>query len=190
MKVLGIDLAWSEKRATGVAYLINNKVKCYILHKDQELLELSRTFSHIFIDAPLSIPKGRKDLENRSGPHLRECDVMLRRRGIKFFPVTLGPMRILTKRAIQLKKVLEGEGKFVYEVFPGAFYDVMGIGRKDKKSILGLYKRMGLYLEDRDYTQDELDAVACLLTGLMFLEGKAEVLKGDDGAIIIPKPVL
>jgi hypothetical protein len=28
-----------------------------------------------------------------------------------------------------LKTVMEGWGKVVYEVFPGAFYDVMGVGR-------------------------------------------------------------
>jgi Protein of unknown function (DUF429). len=37
--------------------------------------------------------------------------------------------------------------------------------------------------------QDEIDAIACLLTGIMFLEGRAELLEGEDGAIIIPKAI-
>ncbi|WP_448588389.1 DUF429 domain-containing protein [Thermocrinis sp.] len=187
MRALGIDLAGSEKRATGVAYLEDGKLQCHLLYKDEEILELSKGFSHVFMDAPLSIPKGRKTLEDRKGPHLRECDVMLRRRGIRFFPITLGPMRVLTERAMRLKDVLESMGKLVYEVFPGAFYDVMGVGRKDKKGIRELYKNLGFCMEEKSYTQDELDAVACLLTGLMFLEGRAELLGGEDGAIIVPK---
>jgi predicted nuclease with RNAse H fold len=114
---------------------------------------------------------------------------MLRKRGIKFFPVSLGPMRLLTERGIRLKTAMEGWGKVVYEVFPGAFYDVMGVGRKDKKAILELYRRLGFNLEDRKYTKDEIDAIACLLMGIMFLEGRAELLEGEDGAIIIPKAI-
>jgi predicted nuclease with RNAse H fold len=188
MKALGIDLAGSERRNSGVAYLEDGKLTCFVLHKDEEILELSKGFSHIFIDAPLSLPKGRANIQE-GGPHFRACDLMLRERGIKFFPVSLGPMRLLTERGIRLKTVMEEWGKVVYEVFPGAFYDVMGVGRKDKKAILELYRRLGFILEDRKYTKDEIDAIACLLTGIMFLEGRAELLKGEDGAIIIPKAI-
>jgi predicted nuclease with RNAse H fold len=188
MKVLGIDLAGSERRNSGVAYLEDGKLTCFVLHRDEEILELSKGFSHIFIDAPLSLPKGRANLQDR-GPHFRACDLMLRKRGIKFFPVSLGPMRLLTERGIRLKTAMEGWGKVVYEVFPGAFYDVMGVGRKDKKAILELYRRLGFNLEDRKYTKDEIDAIACLLMGIMFLEGRAELLEGEDGAIIIPKTI-
>jgi hypothetical protein len=38
----------------------------------------------------------------------------------------------------------------------------------------------------RDFLEQPL---ACLLTGIMFLEGKAELLEGEDGAIIIPKAI-
>jgi len=111
---------------------------------------------------------------------------MLRQKGIKFFPITLGPMRKLTERALRLKAIMESMEKFVYEVFPGAFYDIMGVKRKDKGAILGLYKRLGFSIEDKSYTQDELDAIACLITGLMFLNESAELLEGEDGCIIIP----
>lgn len=55
--------------------------------------------------------------------------------------------------------------------------------------ILELYRKLGFNLEDRKYTKDEIDAIACLLTGIMFLEGRAELLEGEDGAIIIPKAI-
>jgi len=129
MTVLGIDLAGSERRNSGVAYLEDGKLTCFVLHKDEEILELSKGFSHIFIDAPLSLPKGRANIQER-GPHFRACDLMLRERGIKFFPVSLGPMRLLTERGIRLKTVMEGWGKVVYEVFPGAFKELSPKGQK------------------------------------------------------------
>jgi len=187
VRVLGIDLAGSEKRPTGVAFKEKVGVRCSLLFEDCEIIEFSKPFTHIFVDAPLSLPLGRRSLEENNGIHFRECDLMLRKMGIRFFPMTLGPMRILTQRAIRLKDILEGLGKEVYEVFPGAFYDVMGVSRKDRKAIGKFYLNMGLDLEKRKYTQDELDGIACLLTGCMFLEGKGVLLKGGDGAIVIPK---
>ena len=191
MQVLGVDLAGSEKRATGVAYKEGGKVKCAILYQDSEIIQLAHSFTHVFIDAPLSLPiGGRKNLNEKNGIHLRECDYLLRKMGIRLFPPTLGHMRMLTHRGIKLKIFLEGLGKEVYEVFPGAFYDVMGVGRKDRKAILMLYRNMGLKLQKRTYTQDELDGVACLLLGYMFLEGKGVLLKGIDGGIVVPKRLL
>jgi predicted nuclease with RNAse H fold len=62
------------------------------------------------IDAPLSLPKGRKTIHERSGEHLRDCDRELQRRKIRFFPITLGPMRMLTERGLALKAHIEAVG--------------------------------------------------------------------------------
>ena len=121
MNILGIDLAGSEKRPTGIAYFQNKKIITRIVYTDKEILSLTKNFSEIFIDAPLSLPKGRESLEINNGIHFRECDMKLRNLKIKFFPLTLGSMRMLTKRAINLKLILEKENKRVYEVFPGGF---------------------------------------------------------------------
>ena len=61
----------------------------------------------IGIDAPLSLPPGRKSLDDNNGIHLRECDKELTKRKIRFFPITLGLMRMLTLRGISLKKSLK-----------------------------------------------------------------------------------
>lgn len=183
--IVGVDLAGSEKRNTGVAFFQKGIVKTFVVKSDGELMEICRDFRLIFVDAPLSIPKGRKNIDDR-GEHFRECDRELRRRGIKFFPVTLGPMRQLTKRAINLKGLWESEGKRVYETYPGAFYDLMGVPRKDKQAILSFYRSF-LKLEEKAYTQDELDAVACLVVGLLFNLGLHEVIGGEDGTIVLPK---
>ena len=100
MKVIGIDLAGSEKRPTGVC-LMNEKMEVLVktLFLDEEIVDYVKKLRPelVAIDAPLSIPKGRKTIDDRSGPHLRKCDEELLRMGIKFFPITLGPMRKLTK---------------------------------------------------------------------------------------------
>ncbi len=184
--ILGLDLAGSEKRDTGFAFFKDRKIVSGAVKKDDEIFSLIENFVHIFIDAPLSLPKGREDIEDRSGPHFRECDLRLRAMGIRFFPITLGPMRMLTKRALRIKAYAQGRGKKVYEVFPGAFYDILGVGRKDKKAILELYRRLGYELEKEDYTQDELDAIACLITGDLYMRGRAYELRGEDGVIIVP----
>lgn len=183
--ILGIDLAGSPKRNTGFAYFHQNRLEVGILYSDYEIINLAKNFDIIMIDAPLSIPKGRKSIDDRNGPHLRECDIMLRKLGIKFFPVTLGPMRILTKRGINIKNKLEKLNKTVFETFPGALYDKLKVERKNKNQIIKIFKELNLPLEEREYEQDELDAVACLIVGILFYENKAQLLSGIDGTIVI-----
>jgi predicted nuclease with RNAse H fold len=143
----------------------------------------------IAIDAPLNLPLGRKSIEDRNGEHFRPCDRELLKRGIRFFPITLGPMRLLTKRGIHLKRVLTRRGYAVIEVYPGAAQDIWRTGRKQnglsklrhglqELGVKGLNKKMG---------GDELDAVTAALVGQLFLLGKAEVLGNfKQGAIVVP----
>jgi len=189
MKILGIDLAGSDKRNTGIAFKYNGKIVTTIVKTDEEILSICENFNYIFIDAPLSLPEGKENIENRDGKHYRECDQMLRKMNIKFFPITLGPMRMLTSRGIKLYGKLLKKNKKVYEVFPGAFYDIMGISRKNKNEIIRFYEKLNIKIEKNKCSLDELDAIACFLTGFMFLNKKATLLKGKDGCIIIPKKV-
>ncbi|MCS7298619.1 MAG: DUF429 domain-containing protein [Spirochaetia bacterium] len=184
-RVLGIDLAGSSRRNTGYAFIRNDKTVVGIIHSNEDIIQISRDFDFVFIDAPLSIPEGRKTINDRKGRHLRECDVMLKELGIKFFPITLGPMRMLTERGLVIKRELESMGKKIFETLPGALYDYFGVNRKDKHSIIELFHTLGLELESREYTQDELDAIASLLIGIYHLNEKSRVLSGKDGEIVI-----
>ncbi|MFN3247344.1 MAG: DUF429 domain-containing protein, partial [Leptonema sp. (in: bacteria)] len=84
MNILGIDLAGSEKRPTGIAYLDNqNKIKTKILYLNEGILSIARSFSEIFIDAPISLPHGRKSFEENNGIHFREFEIKIRKLGIK-----------------------------------------------------------------------------------------------------------
>ena len=191
MKILGIDLAASEKRKTGIC-LLNEKLetKCFVVFKDKEILKLAEKERPdlIAIDAPLSLPKGRKSLEKTEKIHFRECDRQLWNYGIKFFPITLGPMRKLTQRGIKLRKILEKKFK-VIEVYPGATQDILKIPRKQKgleKLKKGLLK-LGIKIEKKELSGDELDAITAAFTGWLYLKGKCKAIgQKSEGQIILP----
>lgn len=191
MNSLGIDLAGSSTRPTGMCLLDESyNARTWLAYSDEEIVEAAFTFrpSIIAIDAPLSLPLGRRSLEERSGPHLRDCDRALKELGIRFLPVTLGPMRALTARGIRLKSLLEGNGFTVIEVYPGGAQDVLGIPRKTVSLALlreGLEK-LGIRGLQAGVTADELDAVTAALVGMLYLNGSAVVLGGRDGAIVMP----
>ena len=185
--VLGIDLAGSSNRDSGVAVITGGHVVFVgVVRSDEEIMKLVKRFKPglIAIDAPLTLPAGRRNIDEKCSAHFRECDMKLRERRIRFFPITIGPMRMLTKRGMALKRKIKGIT--VVEVFPGATYDVMGIPRKDKKKILRFFSKE-ISLDKRDYTQDELDGVCCAFTGKLILENRAVELSGKDGCIWLPK---
>ena len=194
MLTLGVDLAGSEKRPTGLC-LLSQDMECrvWVVYGDEEIIKAAEESRPdvIAIDAPMYLPRGRRSLHERGGPHFRECDLELRRMGIRFFPITLGPMRMLTERGMRLRKTLEGRGFRVIEVFPGATQDILGLPRK-QHSLAGLVRglrRLGLRCVNSSTTGDEADAVTCALTGLLYLSGDAVEL-GDpgEGVIVVPRP--
>jgi predicted nuclease with RNAse H fold len=192
MKILGIDLAGSEKRKTGIC-ILNEKMEanCFCLFKNREILDLIEKEKPdlIAIDAPLSLPRGRKSLKKKSKIHFRRCDRELWEFGIKFFPITLGPMRKLTERGIKLRKFLEKKYE-VIEVYPGATQDILKIPRKQKglKKLKKGLEKLGIKILKKNPNGDELDAITCAFTGLLYLKGKFVAI-GDkkEGQIILPK---
>jgi predicted nuclease with RNAse H fold len=193
MIVVGLDLAANHKKQSGFCILNENlEVKTFLLFTDNEILEYVKRYDPelIAIDAPLSLPLGRTSLEEKSNIHLRLCDRELLELGIKFFPITLGPMRKLTERGIKLKLMLENLGYKVIEVFPGATQDILGLVRKNQnvnKLREGLIS-LGIKGIKNEMNDDELDAITCALTGLLYLRGECIEL-GDkkEGILIIPK---
>jgi len=189
---IGIDLAGVETRPSGFAILDESmKVKTMELYKDSEILQKVYFFKPVVIaiDAPLSLPKGRTSLKTKSNIHFRECDRELLRRRIKFFPITLGPMRLLTERGIKLKKILESSGFRVIEVYPGGAQDILGLPRKTS-SLNGLRKGLSrLKIRGLEGVESHhgLDAVTAALVAKMFYEGNYEAY-GDpeEGQIIMP----
>lgn len=195
MIFIGIDLAGSENRETGICFLDERKnAHTLIIKQDKQIIEMiSKNISaikSIGIDAPLSLPKGRENI-NSYGPHFRACDIELKRLKIKFFPITLGPMRKLTERGIKIKNMIlkMKQDITVAEVFPGALYDIFGVNRKSAQEIMKFFKAEKIKIKEkgRFLTQDELDSIACAYTMYLFEQNKAQEI-GDrsEGTIIIP----
>jgi predicted nuclease with RNAse H fold len=191
MSIVGLDLAGVESRPTGVCVLKDMRAETSLVYKDEEILKrIEESKAKIVaIDAPLSLLAGRDSIDQRTDVHLRECDKELLRRGIKFFPVTLGPMRKLTNRGINLRRTLENKRFRVIEVYPGGAQDILGISRKQRglgRLRAGLEKAGIVGLNDR-MSDHELDAVTCALVGKLLLEGKSVTYGTSQQAIVMPK---
>ena len=76
MSIVGIDLAGVENRPTGFCVLNNMKVDTCVLFTDNQILEKINQINPnlIAIDAPLCLPPGRKNIQEITNVHLRECD--------------------------------------------------------------------------------------------------------------------
>jgi hypothetical protein len=190
MSIIGLDLAGVESRPTGLCILRDMNAETSLVFKDEEVFKRVEESKPkvVAIDAPLSLPAGRESIEQRTDVHLRECDKELLRRGIKFFPVTLGPMRKLTSRGVNLRRTLENGHFKVIEVYPGGAQDVLGIPRKQRgleRLRMGLEKAGVRGLNNR-MNDHELDAVTCALVGKLFLEGKSVTYGTPEQAIIMP----
>lgn len=191
--VLGVDLAGAPHRPTGMCVLKDLRAKTFLSYTDQEILECAERERPdlVAIDAPLNLPPGRKSMEDRNDSHYRPCDLELRRRRIPFFPITLGPMRMLTLRGIRLRKELEKRHFRPVEMYPGGAQDVWGIprARKDLSGLRTGLRSMGIKGLRNDISDHELDAVTGALVGVLFLQDEAEVLGNfRDGAILMPIP--
>jgi predicted nuclease with RNAse H fold len=196
MNYVGLDLAGSPNRPTGACVITGRmNVRCWVLYRDREIVNFVRKSKAKFvaIDAPLALPKGRHCLREhcRGRAHFRACDRVLSWMGIKFFPITIGPMRTLTARGIRLKKTLANIGCEVFETFPGAAQDLLGIPRKQRglqelqRGLLSLGCKGDIAV--RDLTGDELDSVNCALVAKDYAEGRYLAI-GDPSEIMMILP--
>jgi predicted nuclease with RNAse H fold len=176
--VVGIDLAGSETRRTGFCRMeVDLRTETEVLGPDAEIVAAVRAAAPrvVSIDAPLFLPLGRPSIETPGPPHLRASDRVLLRLGIRFFPISLGPMRVLTTRGLRLRAALESEGFRTIEGYPGAGQDLLGIPRKGAgvDALRAGLVRAGLTggIDDGRTTHDELDAASAAYLGDRFLAG-------------------
>jgi predicted nuclease with RNAse H fold len=191
MSIVGLDLAGVESRPTGFCVLRGLVAETFLVYSNEEVVRKTVESKPrvIAIDAPLSLPTGRKSIEERTEVHLRECDKELLKRGIRFFPVTLGPMRKLTSRGILLKRIFESKHLRVIEVYPGGAQDILGIPRK-QRGLGGLragLEEMRIRGLNDGMSDHELDAVTCALVGKLFLEEKTITYGTSKQAIVMPE---
>jgi len=186
--IVGIDLAGSPRRPTGLCLLVGTRAVTSVAFGDDEILDVVKEArpAIVPIDAPLSLPPGRRSIHSRTGEHLRLCDRELLRRKIRFFPITLGPMRMLTARGLSLKRRLVKMGYRPIECYPGAAQDLWGLPRQHKSlsGLLAGLRKLGLKGLKKTATSDELDAATAAMVGRWFLSGRGTMLGGERGILI------
>lgn len=220
--VVGIDLVASEKRSSGYCVLRGNVAQTQRLKTDEEMIDaaLSAGATLVSIDSPLGIPHGRTsfwddDPMREQFGITRECERLLKQRGISVYPCLIPSMQKLTQRGMTLAEKFKACGVEVIEGYPGGTQDVLSIPRKQAglgDLIEGL-KEFGLTgdFEYREFqqpgegykknvsstgkkldsaqlpkiTHDELDAVTSALVGLFYLCGKYEALGNTEEGLLI-----
>jgi uncharacterized protein len=195
--ILGLDLAGSPRRPTGFCVLRGRRVTVGHLFGDEDIFTTVDTAAPhlIAIDAPLALPAGRCCLLNTCAcagtTHFRVSDYELRRMGIRFFPMTLGPMRQLTQRGMHLRAALEDRGFAVIETYPGAAQDIWNIPRQ--RDVVGLRRGLSRFrlqgLHRSESSPHVLDAVTCALVGQLYLCGTALSIGSPDEALMILPPL-
>ena len=198
LRVVGIDLTGSEKRASGWGLLEGRQCRVETLRSNQEIID--RTVLEgpdlVSIDSPLCLPSGRisvgdDDPGRKQFGIMRQCERELKRRGINVYPCLIQSMQSLTERGIHLATELRCRGIPVIESYPGAAQDIMRIPRKGA----GLnWLRLGLtefgILGDEEIakaTHDELDAITSALVGIFHWVGMSEELgTEDEEPLILP----
>jgi uncharacterized protein YprB with RNaseH-like and TPR domain/predicted nuclease with RNAse H fold len=196
-RIVGIDLTGSESRPSGWALLEGETLVTGTLSSTDELI--ARTLACrprlASIDSPLSLPAGRDctddDCQCRSLGITRECERILKRRGVNVYPCLIQSMQALTRRGIEIATALRAEGVEVIESYPGAAQDIMRIPRKraSQTQLQSGLERFGLRGLRRagELTHDELDAATSALVGSFFLADLYEALGNErEGHLIIP----
>lgn len=195
---IGIDLVSSEDRESGYCILTGNKAKTFRIKTDEEIIRYAQDAGAalISIDSPLTIPKGREtyfddDPGREEYGIMRECERILKRRGVNVYPCLIPSMQKLTRRGIQLADKFRKLGIPVIESYPGAAQDILAIPRKraglnylaDALAEFGIYDNF----TKRKISHDELDAITSAIVGIFFWTGKFEGIGNfDEEYLIIP----
>ncbi len=191
LRIVGIDLTGSEKRATGWALMTGDRATTKSIRTDDELLQetLAAKPDIVSIDSPLSIPEG---YGSPNVPIYRKCELALKRMGISVFWCLLPSMQMLTRRGMNLARELRQADCKVIESYPGAAQDILGIPRK-KASLQELkwgLSRAGITGDflTSNITHDEVDAITSALVGLFYLANEYIALgTASEDYLIVPR---
>lgn len=195
-RIVGIDLTGSESRPSGWCLIQDGKAMTRRIGSDEELIQATMETKPdlISIDSPLSLPKGRITVtDDDPGRQVfgitRECERILKKRGVNVYPSLIQSMQALTARGIRLAKLFRNLGVPVIESYPGAAQDIMNIPRKGAD--LGLLKaglvEFGISgdFEKQEVSHDELDAITSAAVGLFFMSGNFEGLGNEEEEYLI-----
>lgn len=198
VRVAGIDLSGGPKSVTGWALVSGADTETRALRTDDEIVAatLAADPDIVSIDAPLSLPVGRRSVDDDDPTRAefgitRAAERELRRRGVNTYPALIRSMQGLTARGIRLATAFRQLGLPVIESFPGAMQDILGMPRKglsldSLKTSLAEYGLEGPFVSER-VSHDEVDAISSAIVGQLFWEGKYEALgTPEEDFMIVP----
>ncbi len=181
VRLVGIDLAGSAKRPTGIAEIDCQSMTLRVVkvYDDEEIVKITVTPKPLIvaIDAPLTMP--------REG-YLREVDKFMHKLGLPVLPPLFPGMRRLTERGIKLKSFLEEAGIRVIEVHPRSTLKVLmkKFGKVDLLEIMRLYS---IKFSRRRLSKDERDAILAALTAYLYYTNNYREVRARDGTLILPR---
>jgi predicted nuclease with RNAse H fold len=194
--LFGIDFGSKLTGNTVIAIFQNPRIIFMDVDKgvdaDQFILNAADHFkpSHVFIDAPLSLPGVYKNIDGCSNYHFRHADLDLK----AMSPMFLGG---LAARAMQVKDQLEQKGALVFETYPRILanrFDLPSRGYKGSNQGLKCCRSQiaerfngNIELSACDITTwHHLDALMALMSAMNFDQGCADSFgREDEGLIFI-----
>lgn len=198
LRIAGIDLTGSERRPTGWSLLTGNVATTAMISTDDDIYKrtLDANPDLVSIDSPLSLPAGRTRVTDDDPMReeigiMRQCERILKQRGVNVYPSLIPSMQKLTARGIRLAQRFREAGIPVIESYPGAAQDIMGILRK-RASLPHLAKGLSDFGIEGEFTHvkishDELDAITAAVVGQFFWAGRFEALGNEaEEYLIIP----
>ena len=187
-RILGLDLAGSEKKQTGYCLIENSEIVDYgILFTDEQIKSYVKEnkISLVAIDAPFNLPKKG---------NLRDCDILMKQIGLHPLPPTLPGMRILVGRVKKLLVWFKEQGIQTIEVFPAGAILFLGFSRKPKsiaeriKYLREIMKALGLQSRRviGRLLPDEFDGIICAIVGYAYATNNYIEVKGKECKVIFP----
>jgi len=180
---IGADFGSKRAGTTAIAYHEEGSIHVLQSIKGEDADKFIRNYvvalnaEHLFLDAPLSLPKGlTSDSEE---VFYREADRQLQ----AMSPMFLGG---LTSRAILLKKQLQKQGRKVYEIYPKALVKELEIEEHYKKDLVHFQETLQAHCpplpELRNWHQ--VDACLAWLSGFRFTRGEASFYGNEEEGLI------
>lgn len=194
---IGIDLTSSEQRPSGICVFRGRDAYLSLISSDEDILRLVEKSGGglISIDSSLGLPAGRCCVHDtcqcRKYGIMRECERILRKRGIRVYPTLIKSMQNLTLRGIRLSRIFRDAGYTVIESYPGAAQDILQFPRKkiNLRQLETDLMTMGIipHTEKEPINHDQLDALTSALVGYFYLSGMYEEIGNEtEGYLILP----
>jgi histidinol phosphatase-like PHP family hydrolase/predicted nuclease with RNAse H fold/dephospho-CoA kinase len=196
LKVVGIDLTSSEKKASGFAVLSGKKIETMPVLTDDEMIKRIYEIKPaiISIDSPLSLPEGRccsnRNCKCSKNGIIRYCEILLMHFGIGIYPCLIDSMVNLTTRGMNLSNRLRSLNFNVIESYPGVTQDLLQIPRKRRglELLLNGMKNFGVEGIRDNITHDEADAITSALVGYFYLDNRYVGIGNEkEGYLIVPQ---